>query len=262
VSELVRLGVAAGVATVTLDSPANRNALSRQLRAELAAHLQAALADDAVRVLVLTHTGPVFCSGMDLRESRGAGAQAQGVNDLPGLLQALQAAPKPVVARLAGSARAGGIALIAACDLAVAADTATFAFSEVRLGLVPAVLSVPVLPLLAPRAARELFLTGEVFDAARAVRIGLLTSAVPGQRLDDELRRYTDMLAAGGPHALAATKRLLMEGSDDLEPPYAAMATLSAEHFASAEGQEGLAAFAQKRQPAWVPREQAAEEGT
>ena len=261
-TELVRLEVSAGVATVTLDSPANRNALSRQLRAELDGHLRRALADDAVRVLVLTHTGPVFCSGMDLREARGAGAQAQGVGDLPGLLQALEAAPKPVVARLAGPARAGGIALVAACDLAVAADTATFAFSEVRLGLVPAVLSVAVLPVLAPRAARELFLTGEVFDAERAVRIGLLTRAVPGERLDDEVRRCTDMLAAGGPRALAATKRLLAERSDDVEARYAAMAALSAEHFASAEGQEGLAAFGEKRQPAWVPRVRPAEEAT
>lgn len=259
---LVRLGVAGGVATVTLDSPANRNALSRQLLAELAAHLQTAIADDAVRVLVLTHTGRVFCSGMDLREARGAGAQAQGVNDLPGLLQALQVSPKPVVARLAGSARAGGIALVAACDLALAADTATFAFPEVRLGLVPAVLSVPVLPLLAPRAARELFLTGEVFDAERAVRIGLLTAAVPGERLDDEVRRHTRMLAAGGPRALESTKRLLAQSSDDVEQRYAATAALSAEHFASAEGQEGLAAFGEKREPAWVQREPPVEEGT
>ncbi|MDP9407194.1 MAG: enoyl-CoA hydratase-related protein [Actinomycetota bacterium] len=252
-SALVRLDVVAGIATVTLDSPGNRNALSRQLQAELAEHVQAALADDAVRVLVLTHTGPVFCSGMDLRESRGAGARAQGVSDLPLLLQTLQGADKPVIVRLAGAARAGGVALVAACDLAVAADTVTFAFPEVRLGLVPAVLSVALLPLLAPRAARELFLTGEVFDAGRAVRIGLLTAAVPPERLDTEVSRYTDMLVAGAPGALAATKRLLStQPGPDVQAQYDAMAALSAEHFASAEGQEGLRAFAERRTPTWA----------
>ena len=251
---LVHLEVAGGTATVTLDSPANRNALSRQLRGELRAHLEAALADDRVRVVVLTHTGRVFCSGMDLREAQGGGAAGQGVAELPGLLELLWTAPKPCVARLTGPARAGGVGLVAACDLALAADTATFAFPEVRLGLVPAVISVPVLPRLLPRAAHELFLTGEVFDAARAVEIGLLNRAVPAGDLDAEVARHVGMLALGSPAALAATKRLLTaDTSAGFGAALQAASALSAQHFASEEGQEGIAAQLGKRPARWVP---------
>ena len=123
--ELVHYTVAGGVATIRLDSQANRNALSAQLMAELTAALASAHADDAVRVLVLTHEGRVFCSGMDLSESRGALSSAMGVNALPAILQSIWDSPKPVVARVAGPARAGGIGLIGACDLAIAARTAT-----------------------------------------------------------------------------------------------------------------------------------------
>lgn len=253
-SELVHLEVDGGTATVTLDSPANRNALSRQVRAELRGHLETALADDAVRVVVLSHTGRVFCSGMDLKEAQGGDASQQGVQEFPALLELLWTAPKPCLARLAGPARAGGVGLVAACDLAVAADTATFAFSEVRLGVVPAVISVPVLPRLQARAAHELFLTGEVFDAARAVEIGLLNRAVPADALDAEVARYAGMLALGGPDALAATKRLLTAGTaDGFADALAAASVLSARHFASDEGQEGIAALLGKRPARWVP---------
>src|SRR5689334_12509556 len=203
-SELVHHATADGVATITLDSPRNRNALSAQLRQELQRRLDAAIADEAVRVIVLTHTGPVFCSGMDLRESRGAAADAQGVREFPRILRTLWTSPTPVVARLAGPARAGGVGLLAACDLAVAADTATFAFTEVRIGVVPAVIAVTVLPRLQPRAAHELFLTGDTFDAARAAAVGLLDAAVPADRLDAEVARYVDLLRRGAPGALAA----------------------------------------------------------
>ena len=249
--ELVHLDVDRGVATITLDSPHNRNALSAQLRTELAAHLTTALADDAVRVVVLTHAGTVFCSGMDLKEASGgnlAGAE------FPQILEAIWASPKPVVARLAGPARAGGLGLGAACDIALAADTVTFAFTEVRIGVVPAIISVTVLPRLLPRAANELFLTGDKFDAARAAEIGLINAAVPADRLDAEVERYTGMLALGAPNALAATKQMLRAPrpssmADDL----AEMAELSARHFGSDEGREGMAAFLEKRSPSWVP---------
>ena len=161
-----------------------------------------------------------------------------------------------MVARLAGPARAGGVGLVAACDLAVAADTATFAFTEVRIGVVPAVIAVTVLPRLLPRAAHELFLTGETFDAARAAAIGLINEAVPAERLDAEVARYVGLLRLGAPGALAATKALLQRPvDDDLDTAFAAMQELSARHFASAEGQEGMAAFAEKRPPAWVARD-------
>ena len=253
-AELVHLDVVGGVATVTLDSPANRNALSARLRAELLDQLEAALRDETVRVVVLTHTGTVFCSGMDLKEARGGAPDAQGINEFPALLEALWTSPKPSVARLAGPARAGGVGLVAACDIAVAADSVTFAFTEVRLGVVPAVISVPVLPRLLPRAAHELFLTGEVFGAARAVEIGLLNSCVPAAELDAEVARFTRMLALGGPEALAATKLLLTAGTEGAFGQALAAATeLSARHFTSDEGQEGICAYAEKRPASWVP---------
>ncbi|HWO67760.1 MAG TPA: enoyl-CoA hydratase family protein [Umezawaea sp.] len=254
--ELVHYEVRRGIATITLDSPHNRNALSARLRAELTAHLKTATTDDAVRVVVLSHTGTVFCSGMDLKEAGGANANQQGVNEFPAILEQIWTSPKPVVARLAGPARAGGVGIVAACDIAVAAEHATFAFSEVRIGVVPAVISVTVLPRLLPRAAHELFLTGEAFDAARAKDIGLVNAAVPADELDAEVRRYTDMLALGAPGALAATKRMLQEPRpSNLGEVFADLLELSAKHFGGPEGQEGIAAFVEKRKPSWVPPE-------
>jgi methylglutaconyl-CoA hydratase len=253
--ELVHYRTLGGVGTITLDSPRNRNALSARLRAELSAHLDTALADPEVRVLVLDHTGPVFCAGMDLKEAGGASSANQGVNEFPAILERVWTSPKPVVAKLAGPARAGGVGLVAACDIAVAASTATFAFTEVRIGVVPAVISVTVLPRLLPRAAHELFLTGETFDATRAVAVGLLNSSVPADGLDAEVARYTGMLSLGGPKALAATKAMLREPKPaDLSAAFAQMQALSAPFFAGEEGQEGIAAFAQKRPAAWVPK--------
>lgn len=252
-AELVHLDVDGGVGAITLDSPANRNALSAALRRQLGERLRAVLDDDAVRVVVLTHTGTVFCAGADLKDARGAGADAQGVAELPELLLSLMTAPKPVVARVAGTARAGGIGLVAACDLAVAADDVTFAFPEVRLGLVPAVISVPLRRRVPPQALRRLLLTGEVFDAAHAQRVGLLDAAVPADRLDAEVARYTDALLRGAPRALAATKAVLADPPAEDARELEVLGRLSAAHFASAEGQEGLAAFAERRRPSWAP---------
>ncbi|PRX47236.1 methylglutaconyl-CoA hydratase [Prauserella shujinwangii] len=252
--ELVHYSAEHGVATITLDSPHNRNALSAQLRRELAERLERALGDDTVRVLVLDHTGPVFCAGMDLKEARGSGAGDQGVNEFPAILERIWTSPKPVVATLRGPARAGGVGIVAAADIAVAVTDATFAFSEVRIGVIPAIISVTVLPRLAPRAAHELFLTGDTFDAEHAARIGLINAAVPAERLDTEVGRYVRSLALGGPKALAATKQLLQGDSAAAMPErFAAMLATSAEFFAGEEGQEGITAFAEKRKPRWVP---------
>lgn len=253
-AELVHVSTEHGVATITLDSQHNRNALSMQLMAELTDRLRDTQADDAVRVIVLSHEGRVFCSGMDLTEARGGGDAGTGVNAFPQILQMIWESPKPVVARVAGSARAGGVGLIGACDLAVAARSSTFAFTEVRIGVVPAIISITVLPRLLPRAAHELFLTGEVFDGNRAATIGLINSAVDADDLDDEVRRYVDMLVLGAPGALAATKAMLRRvRSESMAEDFAAMLSLSAEHFSGEEGQEGIAAFAEKRPPQWVP---------
>ncbi|HEX6358220.1 enoyl-CoA hydratase-related protein [Actinophytocola sp.] len=254
--ELVHYTTDNGVATVTLDSPHNRNALSAQLRRELRDHLATAIGDDAVRVIVLDHTGPVFCAGMDLKEAGNADSSTAGVNEFPEILTRIWTSPKPVVAKLAGPARAGGVGIVAAADIAVAVETATFAFTEVRLGLVPAVISVTVLPRLHPRAAHELLLTGESFDAARAVAIGLINAAVPAEALDAEVDRYTGMLALGGPTALAATKEVLRRArAADIDDEFGDMLELSAGFFAGAEGQEGIRAFAEKRPASWVPRQ-------
>jgi methylglutaconyl-CoA hydratase len=243
--ELVHLAVQSGIATITLDSPANRNALSARLRAELLDALERTADDDEVRVVVLDHTGTVFCAGMDLTEPPDA------VKEFPPILERIWTHPKPIVAKLAGPARAGGVGIVAAADIAVAAHDATFAFTEVRLGVVPAVISVTVLPRLLSHAAHELFLTGETFDATRAVAIGLLNSAVPAGQLNAEVDHYTGMLTKGGPEALTLTKQLLR--APTMAQDFAAMLELSATRFASAEAQEGIRAFTEKRPPSWIP---------
>ena len=248
---VLQVAVSRGVATLTLDSPANRNALSRAMRAQLRDAVREALADDAVRVIVLDHTGRVFCSGMDLAEAAGGGVEDQGVREFPELLEALWNSPKPVVAVVRGPARAGGVGLAAACDVVVAASSASFAFSEVRLGIVPAVISAVVLPRMVPHVAHRLMLTGEVFDAATAAGGGLVDVVAADDEADDSLATLLTALAAGAPAALAETKRLLRAGS----PPLAFddLLELSARFFASEEGQEGIASFREKRPARWVP---------
>ncbi|MGI5288832.1 enoyl-CoA hydratase-related protein [Nonomuraea polychroma] len=250
-TSLVRKDLAGGVATVTLDSPHNRNALSLRLLADLQDALTWALAEPSARVIVLTATGTVFCSGADLKEQKAAGAPVTA--SLPEIFTLLWESPKPVVCRLNGTARAGGLGLVASCDFAIAPLTASFAFTEVRLGVVPAMISVPVLRRLDPRAAAEYFLTGEVFDASAAAEIGLLSRAVPEEELDATVAHYAAMLIKGGPEALAITKRLLREVPQlSFEEGLRRMTELSAERFTSEEGQEGIAAFWDKRPPRWA----------
>ena len=252
-SDLVRCESAGEVTTVTLDSPASRNALSSALLAQLRKALTDALSDPGCRVVVLTGSDPAFCSGADLKESRTGPVAAPEL--FPQILQLIWDSHKPVICRVNGSARAGGIGLVAACDIAVASQSATFAFSEVRIGATPAIIAVPCLRRMEPRAAAEYFLTGEAFDAQRATEIGLLTCAVPRIRLDDEVARYADLLLRGAPGALAATKRVLREaGSMPVATGLARMAELSAARFASEECRQGMAAFAEKREPSWAVR--------
>jgi len=243
-----------GVATITLDSPANRNALSMQLMTELLAALTAGAEDDAVRVVELRHTGPVFCSGADLKETAASAGDSLPVARLGEILEAIALHPKPVLAVVGGPARAGGLGLIAAADIAVCTRDATFAFSEVRLGVIPAVISATVLPRLAPRAAAELYLTGDVFDGARAAQIGLVTAAVPADALDEAVAGYCAALVRGGPLALAGTKQLLRRTADpSIRADLAELSARSAGYFKSAEGREGVAAFREKRPASWIP---------
>lgn len=250
-TRLVHRELADGIATITLDSPPNRNALSVRLLGDLADSLEQALAEPEARVIVLTGTGPVFCSGADLKEQRG---DAPVTASFPEVLSLIWESPKPVICRLNGTARAGGLGLVAACDFAIAPLTASFAFTEVRLGVAPAMISVPVLRRLQPRAAAEYLMTGEVFGAAKAVEIGLLTRAVPQEELDASVAHYAGMLIKGGPEALAITKRLVRDiPAVPFEEGLRRMTELSAERFTSEEGQEGIAAFMAKRPPRWVP---------
>jgi methylglutaconyl-CoA hydratase len=256
---MIRLSIDGGVATITLDSPRNRNALSTALITELLDALATAVTDPAARVIVLTHTGPVFCSGADLKETLAAAGSGGGASgEVPAgrmgeVLAALWDAPKPVVARVGGAARAGGVGLVAAADIAVCADDVTFAFTEVRLGVIPAVISATVLPRLAPRAAAELFLTGASFDARRAADIGLVTAAVPAADLDAAVVRYAADLLRGAPTALAGTKALLRRpATADLRDQLAELTRLSVGYFTSPDGVEGISALLAKRDPSWV----------
>jgi methylglutaconyl-CoA hydratase len=243
-----------GVATLVLDSPANRNALSRAMRAQLRSALTEAIADDSVRVVALDHTGRVFCSGMDLAEAAGGAAEDQGVHEFPGLLELIWDSPKPVVGVVRGPARAGGVGLLAACDVVVAAEAATFAFTEVRIGIAPAVISAVVLPRMVPNVAHRLLLTGEVFGASVALAGGLVDLVVPAEDVDACVAAQVEALGKGAPLALAETKRLLRAArTGPLAEKFPDLLELSARLFASDEGQEGITAFREKRPARWVP---------
>lgn len=251
-SELVHLYVDGPAATITLDSPDNRNALSGQLVAELVDHLDTASRLDDVRVVVLAHTGSTFCAGADLREAREVGME-KGTRTLLDLLRRLIAAPKPVVAVVRGHVRAGGVGLVGACDLALAADSSTYAFTESRLGLAPAIISLTTRSRLSDRDAELLYLTGEAFDGARAASVGLVTQCVPEPDLDGLLAETVRKFAAVSPQGLRETKALL---NADLLARFdrygEELVALSARLFASEEAAEGMRAFAEKRPPRWA----------
>lgn len=208
--EAVALGgpdASASFARITLDAPERRNALSAVLLDQLEAALNRA-ADDDVHAVVLAANGPAFCSGADLTEALRDG-MADSARRLAGVLRAILALPQPVVARVHGPVRAGGIGLVAACDIAISADHITYAFTEARLALAPAVISLAVLPRMTPRAASRTFLTGAPFTAAEAAAWGLVTQAVPLDGLDREVDAVLAELAAADPQGLRATKELL-----------------------------------------------------
>ncbi|MGA5522212.1 enoyl-CoA hydratase family protein [Streptomyces pseudogriseolus] len=233
-----------GVETLSLDAPERRNALSAALVADLAAALTDAGKDTGVRAVVLTHTGNTFSAGADLRDPPAPEA-------LVGLLRQIVELPKPVVARVTGHVRAGGLGLLAACDIAVASRAATFAFTEVRIGVAPAVISLPLLPRTDPRALARYYLTGECFDADEAARTGLLTAA--GDDVDEVLAPVLDGLRRSAPEALAETKRLLTARVlETFDRDADALTALSARLFASAPAREGMTAFLERRDPEWV----------
>lgn len=233
-----------GVTTLTLDSPANRNALSAPLVAGLTEALDACAADDTVRAVVLTHTGNTFCAGADLRAPADPHA-------FVALMRRVVTLPKPVVARVTGHVRAGGLGLLGACDISVAGPDSSFALTESRLGLAPAVISLPLLARMDPSAAARYFLTGERFDATEAARTGLVSIA--SEDVDKALEPVLDGLRRASPQGLRASKELVTatvlrsfdQHAEDLIARSAAL-------FTSDEAREGMTAFLERRDPAWV----------
>jgi enoyl-CoA hydratase len=251
-SELVLLEDKGGVATITLNSPERRNALSQAMMAAVVRALDEVAADDSVRVVVLTHNGPVFSAGVDLKEAAALGMEA-GTRALLGLLRAIVALPKPVIARIDGTVRAGGLGIVGACDVAVSVDTVTFAFTEARLGLAPAIISLTTLPWMTPRPAHRWCLTGETFDAAAAAAAGLVSQAVPSADLDATVSAVTAELLAASPQGLAETKRLLTRGVlARIDAEGEEILALSSGLFASEEAREGMNAFLERRPPRWA----------
>ena len=238
---IVRSESAGGIVTVTLDSPANRNALSRQLVAELSAALAAAAADETAHAVLLTHAGPAFCSGAALDEMLG-GDTADGTRDMLALFRQLLTLPVPVVARVDGAARAGGIGVLGSCDIVLASARSTFAFTEVRLGLAPAVISLPLRPLLTARAASRYFLTGETFDAAAAVQMGLVSA------VGEDAEPVLDGLRRADRQGLRETRPLTTgERLRAIDTEGAAMAELSGRLFSSPVARAHFSAFLERR---------------
>lgn len=249
VAPLVRRDDRLSSAVLVLDSPPNRNALSRRLVGELSSHLADAASDPEVRAVALTGTGSTFCAGADLSDPPVEG----GPGSFTELLRALWDCPKPVVAALNGHVRAGGFGLVAAADVVVCARSASFAFTEVRLGLAPAIISVLCLRRMTPLAASRYLLTGERFGADEAVSAGLVGWVVDDGDLDGALDATLSELRQCEPEALRVTRSLIRTiPRMDVDPGFAHAQEVSARMFASTEAAEGIAAFRERRAPRWA----------
>ena len=249
-SDATLYSVERGVATITLNRPDNRNALSIELMNSLGGHVERAWSDDSVRVIVLTNTGNTFCAGADLK----GGSAEPSRHSLTDILVAIQDAPKPVVGKIAGHCTGGGNGLAAACDISIAADDVFFAFTEVRIGVAPAIISVVCLPKMRRGDALELFLTGKRCPAPRAAEIGLINRTVPRDQLDAAVDELCGDLVAGGPKALAAAKSLVYTVPPmDRDEAFDWTSKLSGELFASDEARAGISAFREKSKAPWVP---------
>jgi enoyl-CoA hydratase/methylglutaconyl-CoA hydratase len=246
-TELVHYSVDGAVATITLDSPHNRNALSKQLVTELFGHLQRSAADDSVRVVLIASAGTVFCSGADLSEATTDGME-EGAKRIVELQRLIVSMDKPVVVRVYGAVRAGGIGIVAASDIAIANESATFALTEVKLGLAAAIISLTVHHRMNPRAAALTTLGGEVFGGADAAAYGLVTVAVADDEIDERVAAVCESLATGAPQGLRESKRILnADLIARIDERGAEMAALSARLFASDEAQDAMTAFLSRK---------------
>jgi len=251
VSDATLYSVERGIATITLNRPDNRNALSIELTNSLGDNVTKAIGDDGVRVVVLTNNGNTFCAGANLRGEPTDEAPRFGLVEI---LQAIQDAPKPFVGRIAGHCTGGGNGLAAACDISIAAEDVFFAFTEVRIGVAPAIISVVCLPKLRRSDALELFLTGKRVMATRIAEMGMINLAVPSEELDAAVGDIVDDLAAGAPNALAKSKELVYKvPAMSRDEAFRMTAKLSTELFASEEAAEGIRSFREKTKPSWVP---------
>ena len=248
------------VATVTLTRAEVRNAFNDELIAELTQAFSALGARADVRCIVLAAEGKSFCAGADLNWMRRMAdyTRAENLADagkLAEMLRVLYTCPKPTIARVQGDAYAGGTGLVAACDIAVSADTAGYCLSEVKLGLIPATISPYVIRAMGPRAAHRYFLTAERFDAAEALRIGFVHAVVPTDALDTKVAELAQALVNAGPEAVKACKKLVQDVAERAIDAELIAATVEgiADIRASAEGREGVQSFLNKRTPAWLP---------
>ena len=249
------------VAEIRLNRPSVHNAFDDALIADLTAALVDCELDANVRAVVLTGAGPTFSAGADLNWMRGMAPASEAANRedslrLAALMRTLCFLDKPTIARVNGAAYGGGVGLVACCDIAIGVEGAKFSLSEVKLGLVPAVISPYVVAAIGLRQARRYFVTGEVFDAAIAARIGLLHEAAAADTLDETVERAIHLLGRGGPVAQGEAKRLALRVAgmtrESAERIDADNANLIAQLRVSDEGQRGLAAFLDKRAPDWV----------
>lgn len=246
-TELVHLDGEGSFATITLDSPHNRNALSRQLVTELVGHVTTAGENDAVKVVLIRSSGRVFCSGADLTEA-STGGMEDGARAIVALQRQLLSLDKPVVTELAGPVRAGGIGIVAASDIAIASTDASFALTEVKLGLAAAIISLTVHARMNPRAAALTTLGGEVFSGEQAAAYGLVTTAVAPDDLQDEVRRTCDSLATGAAQGLRESKRILNRDLvARIDERGEELAALSASLFGSDEAREAMTAFLSRK---------------
>ena len=242
-----------GAAWITLNRPQNRNALSAVLVSELYDHLLVANEDRAVRSIVVTGTDPAFCAGADLKRPPGASIDGRRSVPYPRVLTTILESPKPVIAAVNGAAFAGGLGLVGAADIVVAAEEAKFSFSEVRIGVIPAVISVVCIPKLGTHHAMRLFVTGARFTGAEAVAMGLAHRAVPRAALEDAVNGELDMINRGGPNAVVECKKLVRRVPQlSTEAGFEETAEWSGRMFRSEEAAEGMAAFREKRDAKWV----------
>ena len=242
-----------GAAWITLNRPDNRNALSAQLVNELYAHLKQANEDANVRAIVLTGNGPAFCAGADLKSPPGSSISGEESVPYADVLKAILASPKPVIAAVNGAAFAGGLGLIGAADIVITDADALFSFSEVRIGVIPAVISVVCMPKLGRHHAMKLFITGERFTGDQAVTMGLAHRAVSASELKAAVEEELEMINLGGPMAVQACKALVNRVPTwEADAAFDEASTWSVATFQSDEAAEGMAAFREKRSPSWV----------